>query len=73
MVECPKGNNCESKGGEKVLFFLGDQESNRCRYFEPSELVQTAWETYELDKVEIRTFSVNSRVKVRKNPSDLLA
>ena len=68
LVECPKGNNCESKCGEKVLFSLGDQASNRCRYFEPSELVRTARETYKLDKVEIRTFSVNSRVKVRKIP-----
>ena len=52
MVECPKGNNCESKCGEKILFSLGDQASNRCRYFEPSELIRTARETYKLDKVD---------------------
>ena len=52
LVECPKGNNCENKCGENILFSLGDQESNQCRYFEPSEIIRTARETYKLDKVD---------------------
>ena len=52
MVEYHKGNNCESKYGENILFSLGDQESNKCRYFEPSEIIRTARETYKLDKVD---------------------
>ena len=40
LVECPKGKHCENKCGEKVLFSLGDQTSNKCKYFEPSELAQ---------------------------------
>ena len=52
LVECPKGNNCESKCGENILFSLGDQESNQCRYFEPSEIIRTARETYKLNKVD---------------------
>ena len=52
LVECPKGKNCESKCGEKVLFSLGDQQANKCRYFEPSELVRKARETFKLDKVD---------------------
>ena len=52
LVECPKGNNCENKCGENILFSLGDQESNQCRYIEPSEIIRTARETYKLDKVD---------------------
>ena len=66
MVECPKGKNCEDKCGENILFSLGDQESNKCRYFKPSEIVRVARETYKLDRVE--DFLVNSRVKARKIP-----
>ena len=42
LVECPKGNNYENKCGENILFSLGDQESNQCSYFEPSEIIRTA-------------------------------
>ena len=52
MVEYPKEYNCESKCGENILFSLGDQESNKCRYFEPSEIIRTARETYKMDKVD---------------------
>ena len=52
LVECPKGKNCEDKCGENILFSLGNQESNKCRYFKPSELVRVARETYKLDRVD---------------------
>ena len=52
LVECPKGKNCEDKCGENILFSLGDQESNKCRYFEPAEIDRMARETYKLDRVD---------------------
>ena len=51
-MKCPKGKQCENKCGEKVLFSLGDQSSNKCKYFEPSELSLKAQETFKLDKVD---------------------
>ena len=52
LVECPKGKNCEDKCGENILFSLGNQESNKCRYFKPSEIVRVARETYKLDRAD---------------------
>ena len=34
------------------MFNLGDQSSNKCKYFEPSELARRARETFKLDKVD---------------------
>ena len=51
LVFCPKGKNCKDKCDEKVLFNLGDQSSNKCKYFEPSELDQKARDTFKFDKV----------------------
>ena len=45
-------SNCNDKCGEKVLFTLGDQSFNKCKFFEPSEFARTAWETFKLDKVD---------------------
>ena len=39
--------HCENKCGEKVLFSLGDQQANKCKYFEPR-----GRETYKLNKVD---------------------
>ena len=52
LVECPKGKYCENKCGQKVLFSLGDQVSNKCKYFEPSELALNARDTFKLDMVD---------------------
>ena len=49
LVRCPKGKQCENKCGEKVLFSLGDQGSNKCRYFEPTELARWGWEIYKVE------------------------
>ena len=51
IVKCPKGKYCKDKCGEKVLFNLGDQCSNKCKYLESSELAWRAQETFKLDKV----------------------
>ena len=51
-VLCPKGSNCKDKCSGKVLFNLGDQSSNNCKFFEPFKLAQKAWETFKLDKVD---------------------
>ena len=36
----------------KKIFKLGDQSSNKCNFFEPSELAQTSRKTFKLDKVD---------------------
>ena len=35
-----------------VLFSLGDQQANKYKYFEPSELALRAQDTFKLDKVD---------------------
>ena len=52
LVFCLKRAKCKDKCGEKVLFNLGDQTSNKCKYFEPSELVRKGRETFKMDKVD---------------------
>ena len=52
LIKCPKGKHCENKCGEKVLFSLGDQASNKCKYFEPFELARRGRETFKSDKVD---------------------
>ena len=49
----PKSKSkCKDKCGERGLFNLGDKTSNKCKYFEPSELDQKAWDAFKFDKVD---------------------
>ena len=51
LVLRPKGSKCKDEFGERVLFNLSDQTSNKCKYFEPFEIAWRGQETFELDKV----------------------
>ena len=45
------GKECESKCGDnEYLFNLADQESNKCKHFEPSSLATEAKRRYKLDQ-----------------------
>ena len=51
-VQSPKGGSCENRCGGDILFNLGDQSSNRCKFFDPSEVARKAREAFKLYKVD---------------------